>query len=70
MLAERAFSATDRLAEFPRSARVVPELARPSIREVFVFSYRVIYRCGDERVDILTVFHGARLLDSSDVPEA
>lgn len=62
VFAARAFDAADRLADFPRSGRVVPEVGRPEIREVFVYSYRIIYRYTGDAVAILTVHHGARLL--------
>lgn len=55
-----------RLKTFPHSGQVVPELGNPSVREVLRGSYRVIYRVGPDRVDVLTVFHSARLLDDSE----
>jgi toxin ParE1/3/4 len=63
VFAERAFSATDRLAEFPRSGRVVPELDVEEIREIILGNYRLIYRIREDEVQVLTVHHGARLLD-------
>ena len=62
LFADRVFRATDRLAQFPKSGRVVPEIGRDDVREVIVQSYRVIYRLLPEEVEILTVHHGARLL--------
>jgi len=55
-------SSTKRLAGFPELGRVVPEFADPSIREIVVRSYRVIYRVdhGDCRVDVARFWHGAR----------
>ena len=55
-------SSTKRLAEFPEMGRVVPEFDDPSIREIIVRSYRVIYRLdrGDCRVDVARFWHGAR----------
>jgi toxin ParE1/3/4 len=55
-------SSTKRLADFPEMGRVVPEFADPSIREIVVRSYRVIYRVdhGDCRVDVARFWHGAR----------
>jgi len=43
VFADRVFRVTDRLARFPRSGRVVPEIGREDIREIIVQSYRVIY---------------------------
>lgn len=55
-----------RLARFPYSARMVPEFPASGLREVLVGDYRVIYRVvpAKRRVEILTVYHGARLLRS------
>ena len=57
--------AVDRLTEFPKSGRVVPEIDDPLVREVILGSYRIIYRVRNHLVEVLTVFHGARLLDPS-----
>ncbi len=51
------------LARFPEIGRVVPEVGDESIRERFVYSYRVIYRVEQHRVLILAIVHGKRLLD-------
>jgi addiction module RelE/StbE family toxin len=61
------FEATDRLKLFPRIGRVVPELDNPDIREVLVYSYRVIYHLheGDSVIRVVAVIHGAR-----DLPRA
>lgn len=47
-------------ATFPRRARVVPEIGREDVREVFKRTYRIVYRIGDGRIEILTVFEGHR----------
>jgi toxin ParE1/3/4 len=57
--------AAERLREFPYSGQVVPELGREELREVIQGNYRVIYRVGEGRIDILTVYHGARLLNET-----
>ncbi len=53
----------DQLIDFPESGRIVPEIGEKSIREVILGSYRIIYRRRSEAVEVLTVHHGARLLD-------
>ena len=63
VFADDAFRATDRLAELPRSGRIVPELEIENIREIILGNYRLIYRVREDQVQILTVHHGARLLD-------
>jgi toxin ParE1/3/4 len=61
------FEAVERLTRFPRSGREVPEFNRPEIREVIHRSYRVIYRVGRNRIDILTIRHSLQLLDEDDL---
>lgn len=58
-------AAVERLAGFPNSGRVVPELNDPAIREILFGSYRIVYRVKGDLVELLTVYHGARLLDPS-----
>ena len=47
--------------------RVVPELGLQDLREILVGSYRVIYRVREDEVHVLTVHHGARLLDATKI---
>lgn len=61
-LARRITAAARRVAAFPRSGRVVPESDDDAIREVFVGSYRVIYRILGPDVQVVMVHHGARTL--------
>ncbi len=60
-------TAVERLARFPRSGRIVPERANPAIREIILGSYRIVYRLRKDVVEVLTVYHGARLLDPSNL---
>jgi toxin ParE1/3/4 len=57
--------AVDRLIQSPKSGRIVPEINDPLVREVILGNYRIIYRLRQDLVEILTVFHGSRLLDPS-----
>ena len=41
-------SSTKRLADFPEMGRVAPEFGDPSVREIIVRSYRVIYRVDND----------------------
>ena len=58
-------AAVAQVAGFPHSGRIVPEAQDPSLREIVLGNYRIIYRVRRELVEILTVYHGARLLDPS-----
>jgi toxin ParE1/3/4 len=70
MFADRVLRATDRLASNPRLGRTVPELGIETLREIIVGSYRVIYQLREDQVHVLTVYHGARLLDAAKIKGA
>ncbi len=59
------FESVDRLAHFPQSGRVVPEMGDDDTREIIVGNYRVIYDVGRDIVRILAVLHCARLFPHS-----
>ena len=61
---ERIILAVEKLANFPRLGRVVPEADEETIRELLYQNYRIIYRIKGERVEILTVIQGSRDLGS------
>lgn len=64
------FETVGRLERFPQSGRPVPELPhRTELREVIHGAYRVVYRVEPEQVSVLTVRHGRRLMDATDVDE-
>ena len=56
------FDRTRLLADFPQAGRLVPEERDPTVREIIVEPYRVIYEinANSQTVDILRVWHAAR----------
>ena len=62
LVVERIVAAVARLESHPLSGRVVPEVGDQSLREIIQGSYRIVYRVNRDVVEIITVFHGARLL--------
>ena len=66
LFAMDVLSAVERLTDFPRSGRIVPEVNDPDVREIILGSYRIVYRVRGELVELLTIYHGARLLDPSE----
>ena len=50
------------IAENLHMGRMVPETANPTIRELIFKDYRIVYRLLNDRIEILTVFEGHRLL--------
>ena len=61
LVTQRLIAAVERLALFPQSGRIVPEIDDPLIREVIQGSYRIVYRLIRQELHILTVHHAARL---------
>ncbi len=62
------FAKVERLADFPESGRMVPEVKSPRIRELIFGAYRVIYSVKDQ-VDVLTVRRSSQLLRMSELDE-
>ena len=58
--AREVCEASRSLARFAERGRVVPELTEPTIREIFVRSYRLLYRVSPASVHLLGFIHGAR----------
>lgn len=56
----QSLKAARSLGDLPERGRVVPEFKREDIREIFVFSYRLIYRIDELRVSGLAFIHGRR----------
>lgn len=47
---------------FPKSGRRVLDFARADVRELIKGQYRIVYRVGAQRIDVLTVKHCAQRL--------
>ncbi|SRR6266508_657807 len=58
----RLITETDKLQSFPEIGRVVPEYDIPTLREIIVRAYRIVYRVDHERkvVEVARVWHAAR----------
>jgi len=59
----RIFDKIDQLYEYPQSGKPVPELNDHSIRELLLKKYRIVYRLNHDKITILRIIHGVRLLD-------
>jgi toxin ParE1/3/4 len=65
-IADRFEFRTEKLPEHPQQGRRVPEYdGDGEFREVFVHRWRVIYEVGPEALTIVTIIHGARLLENA-----
>ena len=61
-MVDRITRRSSQIADSPLSGRMVPEYQANDIRELIEKSYRIIYRIKQDRIDVLAVIHGARLL--------
>jgi plasmid stabilization system protein ParE len=57
---ENIVGLAEELVELPRRGRVVAERGQDTLRELFLYSYRIIYQIADPDILILTVLHGKR----------
>lgn len=62
ILVQDILDSTCKLRKFPFSGAIVSEFGEDTIRELFAYSYRIIYRIEGESVTIAAVIHGKRLL--------
>ena len=63
MFSHDVIKAVKRIEFFPLSGRIVPEFSHKKLREVIRGNYRIIYRVHDDTVEILTIYHSARILN-------
>lgn len=56
-------------ATLPLGGRIVPELGRDDVREVFERTYRIVYRVTGKEIRVLTVFEGHRRLRPREIEE-
>ena len=56
----QALEAASSLDVFSERGRVVPEFAKPTVRELFVQRYRLLYEVTPDGIHILAFVHGAR----------
>jgi addiction module RelE/StbE family toxin len=61
---EQIIAASRQLNQFPLRGRVVPELEDENFRELFIYSYRLIYRVTEKQILIIAVIHGKRHLEN------
>jgi plasmid stabilization system protein ParE len=60
------YSTPEKLRWSPRKGEIVPELGDPNLREVTVYSWRLIYRIVDAHtLEVAAIVHGRRLLKRS-----
>ena len=59
---KKIYEKIENLENFSKIGRRVPELDNPNIREILFKNYRIVYQILKEKIQIITVIHGSRLL--------
>jgi toxin ParE1/3/4 len=60
-------SLSSTIPDIPERGRIVPETNQEEIRELFIYSYRLIYQISPDLISILAVIHGSRNITSTDI---
>lgn len=63
-VAEKIVNSVKKITQFPEAGRIVPETNKPEIREIFKYSYRIIYVIYDDYILLAGIIHGKRLLEN------
>ena len=63
-IVSKFFEKAEVIQQFSEIGRIVPELNDTSIREIFIYSYRLIYKLNEQSILIVAVVHGKRLLEN------
>jgi len=66
---QRVFQAVERLAQFPKSGSIPPEISHLPYRQVVVPPCRVFYRTAGSDILIVLVMRSAQRLRESDLTE-
>lgn len=66
---DKADELADTAARHPQIGRIVPEIERRDLRELFFHSHRLIYRVKGGTVEVLRVWHASRRLRKKDLGE-
>ena len=51
---------SETLNAFPEIGRIVPEIGSPNIRELLIYSYRLVYEICTDQVAVLALIHSKR----------
>jgi toxin ParE1/3/4 len=62
IVVKKIVNQTRMLGRFPRAGRKVPEFDDENVRELIVYSYRIIYRLQEAEVVIAAIVHGRQML--------
>lgn len=56
------------LDKLPRKGRMIPELNEDAVRELSLYSYRILYEIKPDYIEVLAVIHKRRHLEAAEIP--
>ena len=56
------------LGELPRIGRIVPELNEDTVRELSLYSYRILYEIKPGQIEVLALIHKRQDLQAGELP--
>ena len=59
---DKLIDRSEEIKDFPLIGRIVPEFAVDEIREIFEKTYRIVYKVSKNKIEILTIIEGHKLL--------
>lgn len=66
-VAEALVAKTLDLDQLPRIGRIVPELSDEAVRELSLYSYRILYEIKPSHIEVLAVIHKRRDLRPDEI---
>lgn len=66
-VAKKLVEKTETLNEIPNIGKVVPEIKDENVRELHLYSYRIIYEIKEQNIEVLAVIHKRRNFMSSEL---
>ena len=68
-VSEELVKKTNGLDELPHKGRKVPELNEDAVRELGLYSYRILYEIkSDDLIEVLAVIHKRQHLEAEEIP--
>ncbi len=68
MVTQTIVDKTLQLSELPRVGKVVPEIDDENIRELHMYSYRILYEVKGDQIYVLAVVHKRQDFQPKDLP--
>ena len=56
---ERISQDIEKLSNFPKIGRIVPEFKKENIREILFHNYRIVYKTAKDCIFIVSICHGS-----------